>query len=154
MNVSISLQLNKNDVETFPIEISSKKERASKMDFSTIKIKSKKVSGNTVDISARESTSKKVCGNNVDFSTIEITSKKVHGNKVDFSTSKIMPKKVRGNDVDILISEITLKKYVEMMWKFVEMWSSTYRRKMHVELTSIRRGVPVGLRLVLKYPNF
>ena len=63
----------------------------------------------------------------MDFSTIEITSKKVHGNDVDFS-----------------ISEITSKKYLEMTWKFVEIWSSTYRHNIHVESTWNRRGVPVG----------
>ena len=94
-----------------------------------MKITSKKVSRNTVDISKKEITSKKVCGNKVDFSTIEITLKKVRGNNVEFS-----------------ISEITPKKYVETTWKFVEIWSSTYRRNIHVESTSIRRGVPVGKR--------
>ena len=78
MNVFISLQLNKTDVEFLHIKTS------------------KKVSRNNVDISTREITSKKVRGNNVDFSTIEITSKKVRGNNVDFSSSKITPKKVRG----------------------------------------------------------
>ena len=38
--------------------------------------------------------------------------------------------KVRGNDVG-----------------FVEIWSLTYRRNIDVELTWIRRGVPVGLDL-------
>ena len=28
-----------------------------------------------------------------------------------------------------------------MTWKFVEIWSSTYVRNIHVESTSIRRGV-------------
>ena len=74
----------------------------------------------------------------------EITSKKVRGNKVDFSTIEITSKKVRGNDMDFSTSEITSKKYVETTWKFVKTWSSTYRRNIHVESTSIRRGVPVG----------
>ena len=98
------------------------------MDYSTIKITSKKVSRNTVDISTKEITSKKVRGSKVDFSTIEITSKKV-----------------RGNDVDFSISEITSKKYVKTTWKFVKIWSSTYRRNDPVESTSIRRGVPIGI---------
>ena len=97
------------------------------MDYLTIKITSKKVSKNTVDISAKEITWKKVRGNDVDFSTIEITSKKV-----------------RGNDVDFSISEKKTKKYVETTWKVVEIWSSTYRHNIHVESTSIRRGVSVG----------
>ena len=77
----------------------------------------------------------KVRGNNADFSTIEITSKKVRGNNLDFSTIEITSKKVRGNDVDFSISKITSKKYVEMTWKFVEIWSLTYPRNIHVEST-------------------
>ena len=96
-------------------------------------------------------TSKKVIRNTVDISTKEITSKKVGGNDVDFSTIEITSKKVRGNDVDFSTSEITSKKYVETTWKFVEIWSSTYRRNIHVESTSIRRGVPVGLLISVYY---
>ena len=40
--------------------------------------------------------------------------------------------------------KLHLKKYVEMAWKFVEIWSSKYRRNIDVELTLIRRGVPLG----------
>ena len=36
---------------------------------------------------------------------------------------------------------------MESTWKFVEIWSSTYRRNIYVECTSIRRGVPVGRAL-------
>ena len=90
---------------------------------------------NTVDFSTIETTWKKVNGNNVDFPTIEITSKKVRANNVDFSTIEIRSKKVRGNKVDFLISEITPKKYVEMTWKLVEIWSSKYRRNIHDEST-------------------
>ena len=35
------------------------------------------------------------------------------------------------------------KKYMETTWKFVEIWSSTYRSNIDVESTWIRRGVPV-----------
>ena len=122
------------------------------MDYLTTKITSKKVSKNTVDISAKEITWKKVRGNKVDFSTIEITSKKVRGNDVDFSTIEITSRKVRGNNMDFSIRKITLKKYVETMWKFVEIWSLTYRRIIHVESTSIRRDVPVGYTLLLQIP--
>ena len=80
----------------------------------------------------------------MDFSTIEITSKKVRGNDEDFSTIEITSKKVRGNDLDFSISEVTSKKFVETTWKFIEIWSSMYRRNIHVESTEIRRGVPVG----------
>ena len=82
----------------------------------------------------------------MNISTKEITSKKVRGSKVDFSTIEITSKKVRGNNVDFSTIEITSKKYAGMTWKFVEIWSSTYRRNIHVESTSIRRGVPVGLK--------
>ena len=64
----------------------------------------------------------------MDFSDIEITSKKVHGDDVDFSAI-----------------EITSKKYAEIAWKFVEIWSSTYRHNINVESTWTRRGVPLGL---------
>ena len=87
---------------------------------------------------------KKVRRNNVDFSTSEITSKKVSRNNVDFSTSEITSKKVRGNDVDFMISKIKSRKYVEMTWKIVEISSLMFRRNIDVELTSIRRGAPVG----------
>ena len=86
----------------------------------------------------------------MDFSTIEITSKKVRRNNVDFLTIDITSKKVRGNHVDFSTSEITSKKYAEMMWKLVEIWSSTYQRNIHVESMWIRRGVPVGLELIRK----
>ena len=112
-----------------------------------IKITSKKVNKNNVHISTIEITSKKVRGNNVDFSTIEITSKKVRGNHVDFSTSEITSKKVRGNHVDFSTIEKTAsKKYAEMTWKFVEIWSSTYGRNIYVESTWIRGGLPVGFQ--------
>ena len=91
------------------------------MDFSTIKI-----------------ISKKVRRNNTNFSTIEITLKKIRGNNADFSTIEITLKKERGNDVDFLINEITSKKYVEMTWKFVEIWSSTYQYNADI------MGMPTG----------
>ena len=37
-----------------------------------------------------------------------------------------------------------------MTWKFVEIWSSTYRHNIHVESTSIRRGVSVGYDQIIK----
>ena len=117
------------------------------MHISTIEITSKKVRGNHVDFSTSEITSKKVRGNHVDFSTIEITSKKVRGNHVNFSTIEITSKKVRGNHVDFSTSEITSKKYAKMTWKFVKIWSWTYRRNIHVESTWVRRGVRFGLLL-------
>ena len=62
---------------------------------------------------------------------------KIRGNNMDFSTIEMTSTKVRGNNVDFLISEITSKKNAEMTWKFVEIWSSTYRRNTHVESTWI-----------------
>ena len=87
------------------------------------------------------------------ISTNEITPMKVHGNHVDFSTIKITSKKVRGNHVDFSTSEITSKKYAEMTWKTVEIWSSTYRRNIHVESAWIRRGVPFGKELIGSLQN-
>ena len=63
---------------------------------------------------------------------------------MDFSTSEITSKKARGDNVDFSTSEIRRKKYVEMALKFVEIWSSTYRRNIDVESTWIRRGVLIG----------
>ena len=74
----------------------------------------------------------------MDFSTIKIISKKVRRNNTNFSTIRITLKKERGNDLDFLISEITSKKYVEMTWKFVEIWSSTYRYNADI------MGMPIG----------
>ena len=102
------------------------------MDFSTIAITSTTVRGSHVNFSTGEITSKKIHGSHVDFSTSEVTSKRVRGNHADFSTIEIKSKKVRGNHVDFSTIEITSKKYVEMTWKFVEIWSSTYRRWVEV----------------------
>ena len=77
------------------------------------------------------------------ISTIDITSTKERENNVEFSTSKITPIKVRGNSVDFSTIEITSKKYAEMTWKSVEIWSSMYQRNIHIESTWIRRGLPV-----------
>ena len=66
-------------------------------------------------------------------------SQKRRENDVDFSISEITSKKVRGNDVDFLISKTTSKKCVEMTWKFVEIWSSTYRSNIDIESTTIQR---------------
>ena len=66
---------------------------------------------------------------------IKITSKKVSKNNVHTSTIEITSEKVRGNNVDFSAIEITSKKYAEMTWKVVEIWSSTYRRNIHVDST-------------------
>ena len=124
---SLACDLTKSKVKFLPVKNSLRKQRENNVDFSTIKITSKKVRGNNVDISTREITPKKVRGNNVDFWTIKITPKTVHGNNVNFWTI-----------------EITSKKYVEMTWKFIEIWSSTYQRNICVAMMSIRRALPFG----------
>ena len=72
----------------------------------------------------------------MDISTGEITWKQARGNIVDFLTNEITSKKVRGNNVDFRPSKLHRQKYVEMTWKFVEIWSWTYRRNIDVESTS------------------
>ena len=114
------------------------------MDISTKEITSKKVPGCKVDFSTIEITSKKVRGNDVDFSIIEVISKKVRGNNVDYSTIEITSKKVSGSNVNFSTLKLHRKKYVETRWKFVKIWSSMNRRNIHVESTSIGRGMPVG----------
>ena len=38
--------------------------------------------------------------------------------------------------MDFSTIEITSKKHAEMTWKFAEIWSSSYRRNIHVESLS------------------
>ena len=78
----------------------------------------------------------------MDFPTIEITLRKVSGNNLGFPTIEITSKKVRGNHVQFSISEIISKKYMKITWKIIEIWSS------NVKLTSLQRGVPVGLNII------
>ena len=113
------------------------------MDILTREITYKKVRGVNVDFSTRKIIIKNGRGKEVDFLTMEITSEKVCGNDMDFLTSEITLKKVLGNDVGFLIQEVTSKKYVEMTWKFVQVWSSMYRDDIDVEWTWIEPGVPV-----------
>ena len=68
---------------------------------------------------------------------------------MDFSTSEVTSKKVRGNDVDFSIREIASKKCVEMTWKFVEIWSSTYD-VYDVDSTCVPVGNQVAKGLMLK----
>ena len=83
----------------------------------------------------------KVRRNDVDFSAIEITSKKSTWKRRGFFYHQNYIEKVGGSDLDFLISEITLKKYNETMWKFVEIWSLTYRRNILVKSTWCARWV-------------
>ena len=84
---------------------------------------------------------KKKHRNDVDISLIEVTPNKIRRNDVNFSLIEITSKRVRRNDVDFSPIEITSKKYVEMTWKFIHIFFSTYRRNMDIKSTSVRRGV-------------
>ena len=130
------------------------------MDFSIIKITSKKVSKITVNILTRGITPKKVHGNNVNFGPSKLHRKNMwnergffdHHNYIKTSVWKQRGffghrnylEKARGNDVDFSIREITSIKYMDMMWKVVKIWSSTYQCSIDIKPMSIRRGVPVG----------
>ena len=78
------------------------------------------------------------------FRPLKRHQKKIRGNNLDFLTIEITSKKVRVNDVDFSISEITLKKYVEMTLKFVEIWSSSYRRNTDETRPGIDMVYPLG----------
>ena len=88
--------------------------------------------------------SNKVRRNNVVFSPIEITLNKVCRNDIDFSHIKITLTKVHWNNVHFSPTEITSTRYVEMTWKFVDIFSSMYRYYIAIKSTSIRRGVYFG----------
>ena len=66
-----------------------------------------------------------------------------------FDHQNYFKKSTLSTKYDFSISEITSKKYVEMIWKFVEVWSSTFRRNIHVESMSIWLSVPVGVVLCI-----
>ena len=71
----------------------------------------------------------KIHQNNVDFSFIEIRSEKIHRNDVDILLIEVTLQKVCRNEVDFLpieIIEITLKINAEIMWKFIDIFFSTY----------------------------
>ena len=83
----------------------------------------------------------------MDFSARDIISKRVPGSNVDFLTMKITSKIILGNNEDFLDIEITSKKIRESNVGFsdiMEIWYSTYRRRIDVESTWIRLRVPVG----------
>ena len=139
MNVFISIQLTKNDVKFLPIQISLKKVQAKKVDFSTIIITLQKVSRNTVDISTREITPKKVRENKWLFRPSKLHQKKYVDTTWIFSTSQKYLWKRQG----FFDQQNYIKKYMEMTWKLVKIWSWMYRHNVVVEMTSIRLGVPV-----------
>ena len=81
-----------------------------------------KIHQNNVDFSSIEIRSKIVHRNDVDISLIEVTPNKVHLNGVDFWLIEITSMKVRQNNVEFLPIEITSKKYIEMTWKFINIF--------------------------------
>lgn len=83
----------------------------------------------------------KPCRNYVNFLPIQITSKKVCQNEADFSVIKFTTKKVHQNDTDFSPIEITSKKYFKIMWKFVDIFFTTYLCNIDIKSTSIRRVV-------------
>ena len=85
---------------------------------------------------------KRIHWNNVNFLCIEITLKKVYQKSVDFPHIEITSNKVHWNDLDFLPIKITSKKYVEMTWKFVDVFFLTYHRNIDIKSNIIRRGVP------------
>ena len=115
------------------------------MDFLNREITSKKARGKNVDILTSENSQKKYVETRWIFRHRNYSKKKTRGNNADFWTIEITSKKVCGNDVNFSISENPSKKYVEVTWKFEKIRPLTYRRNIHVESTSIRHGVPVGI---------
>ena len=93
----------------------------------------KKPHRNNIDFSSIEIGLKKVRRNDVNFSLIEITSKKIRGNDVHFSLIEITSKKICQNDVDFSSIEIRSKMYVEMTWKFINIFFSAYRRNIGIK---------------------
>ena len=55
-----------------------------------------------------------------------------------------MSKKLLRNDVDFSHIEITSKMYVEMTWKFNDIFFSTYQRNIDINSTSVQCGVYIG----------
>ena len=120
---SLACNLTKKDAEFLSKEISLKKVRANNVDFTTTKITSKKVIGKTWIFQPSKLHWQKY----VETTWILRSSKWHQMEKSGFFDQRKYIEKVRRNNVDFLIIEITSKKYVEMTWKFVGIWSSTYR---------------------------
>ena len=64
----------------------------------------------------------KVHQNDVEFSPIKITVKKVHRNDVDFLHIEITSNKTRPNNVYFSPFKVTSKNFLEMTWKFVDIF--------------------------------
>ena len=88
---------------------------------------------------------------NVVFLPIETTSKKVWQNKKSTSQKRqffsivITLQKMLQNGVDFWPIGTTLKRYVKIRWKLVDIFSSTCRHNTNIELTLIRRAMFLGL---------
>ena len=78
------------------------------------------------------------------FLLIEIAQNKVYRNNVDFLPIEIMSKKLLRNDVDFSHNEITSKMYVEVTWKFIDIFFLTYRRNIDINSMTVRCGVYFG----------
>ena len=77
-----------------------------------------------------------------------------HRNYVEQSTSKHLHGRsdldfVRWFFIDFSSIKISLKKYVEITWKFADFFFLLYRHKIDIESTLIRRGVLFGRFLLL-----
>ena len=102
---------------------------------------------------------KKLHRSKVDFSSIKIKSEKVHQTGIDIFAIKIVSKrfwlspieitliKVRRIDVAFSLIEITSEKYIEITWKLIDNFFSTYRCNIGIRLTYMHRDVSVGMQL-------
>ena len=82
--------------------------------------------------------------NDVKFSAIEITSNKVHWNDVDFSYIEITWNKSCQNDVNFLPIKVIPKKFVEMIWLFVDIFFLMHWHNTDIDSMSTQRVVSVG----------
>ena len=122
-------------------------------DNNFLSIKNKSKSAPRICISFPSKLHQKIPRNYVEFfvhrnwvekSIMEIMSKEICENEIDILLIKTALNKVRRDDTDFSSIKITLKKYVEMTLKFVDIFSLTCRRNIAIELTLIWRGVSVG----------
>ena len=117
-----------------------KKIRRNNVDYSPIEIKSKKVHRNDVDISLITVISNKVIEITSIF-FIQYASKEVHRNDVEFSLNEIILKKICRKHVDFSHIQIKLKRYVKMLWKFIDIFFSMYRS--NIDIKSMSSGLDV-----------
>ena len=125
--LSSASNITKKAVNFFPIKITSKKQVETTSIFGPSKLHRKQYVKKTWILHPP-----KLCYKKVVKKYMETMSVFDHRNYV---------KKVRGSNVHFSISEVTEKKHKKIMWKFFKIWQ--YRRNIHIESTSIPRGVPV-----------